>query len=100
MPIRLGLQRVAIQRIPVIRPRPPLCTAVVRRFSNAVSLEPQPERVVLAGFAHKGPERKGRSMLTLAEESLDELDQLAVSAGAEVQARVLQSRETADAATL
>ncbi len=35
-----------------------------------------------------------------AEESLDELVQLAVSAGAEVQARVLQSRETTDAATL
>ena len=37
---------------------------------------------------------------TLAEESMDELVQLAVSAGAEVQARLLQSRETADAATL
>jgi GTP-binding protein HflX len=56
--------------------------------------------VVLAGFTHKGPERKGRSTLSLAEESLDELVQLAVSAGAEVQARLLQSRETPDAATL
>jgi GTP-binding protein HflX len=39
-------------------------------------------------------------MLTLADESLDELVQLAVSAGADVQARLLQSREAADAATL
>ena len=39
-------------------------------------------------------------MQTLADESLDELVQLAVSAGAEVQARLLQSREAADAATL
>ena len=39
-------------------------------------------------------------MRTLAGESMDELVQLALSAGAEVQARLLQSRETADAATL
>lgn len=39
-------------------------------------------------------------MRTSASESLDELAQLAVSAGAEVRAQLLQSRETADAATL
>jgi len=39
-------------------------------------------------------------VLTQAEESLDELVQLAVSAGADVQGRLLQSRETATAATL
>ena len=55
---------------------------------------------MLAGFTHKGPERKGRSILTEAEESLDELVQLAVSAGAEVQGRLLQSRDSAVAATL
>ncbi|HEY3841297.1 MAG TPA: GTPase HflX [Bryobacteraceae bacterium] len=55
---------------------------------------------MLAGYAQKGPERGGRSALTEAEESLDELVQLAVSAGADVQARVLQSRDTAVAATL
>lgn len=37
---------------------------------------------------------------TLAGDSLDELAQLAISAGAEVVARVVQSREAADAATL
>ncbi len=36
----------------------------------------------------------------LADESMDELVQLAQSAGADVQGRLLQSRETADAATL
>ncbi len=56
--------------------------------------------MILAGFTHKGPERKGRSTHTLADESLDELLQLALSAGADVQARMLQSRETADSATL
>jgi GTPase len=39
-------------------------------------------------------------VLTAAEESLQELEQLAVSAGAQVQARMLQVREEADAATL
>jgi GTPase len=73
---------------------------VVRRFKSAVSLAQQPERVVLAGFTHKGPERRGRSTPAVSDESLDELVQLAVSAGAEVQARMTQSREAADAATL
>src|SRR3954451_17538329 len=89
-----------MQRTLVTIPRSLLCTAAVRRFRNSVSLEPQPERVVLAGFTQKGPERQGRSVLTQAEESLDELVQLAVSAGADVQGRLLQSRETATAATL
>lgn len=39
-------------------------------------------------------------MHSLADESMDELVQLAISAGAQVQARMLQSRGTADAATL
>jgi len=39
-------------------------------------------------------------VLTQAEESLDELVQLAVSAGADVQGRLLQSRDAATAATL
>jgi GTP-binding protein HflX len=97
---RLVPQQVATQHTPVITPRFLLRTLAVRRSNSSVSLEQLPERVVLAGFTHKGPERKGRSSLSLAEESLDELVQLAVSAGADVQARLLQSRETADAATL
>jgi GTP-binding protein HflX len=56
--------------------------------------------VVLAGFAQKGRERRGSTVSTAPEESLDELTQLAVSAGGDVQACLLQSREAADAATL
>jgi GTP-binding protein HflX len=55
---------------------------------------------VLVGYVQKGPERRGISALTEAEESLRELLQLAVSAGAEVQAHLLQSRDSAVAATL
>lgn len=63
-------------------------------------MEQQPERVVLAGFTQKGPERNRSSTSTPAEESLNELGQLAISAGAQVHGRLLQSREAADAATL
>ena len=55
---------------------------------------------MLAGFTHKSLERQGRVALIQAEESLDELVDLAISAGAEPQARILQSRESAEAATL
>jgi GTP-binding protein HflX len=99
-PTRLDPQRADMQHTRVTTPRPLLCTEAVRRSKGAVSLEQQPERVVLAGFTQKGPERRGRSVLTEAEESLDELVQLAVSAGAQVQARLLQSRDSAVAATL
>ena len=56
--------------------------------------------MILAGFSQKSSGRKSSLAHTLAGESLDELAQLAVSAGADVQARVVQSKETADAATL
>ena len=55
---------------------------------------------MLAGFAHKGSERRRGGVLVRAEESLDELSQLAASAGAQVEARILQAREAAEAATL
>jgi GTP-binding protein HflX len=65
----------------------------------------KPERAVLAGLeitgrrsrtAPSGPELLDYTL----EESLEELQALAESAGAEVAARVLQSRPSADAATL
>ncbi len=56
--------------------------------------------MILAGFTYKGSERRGRSVSTSAQDSLDELVQLALSAGAQVQARMIQSREAAEAATL
>ena len=43
-------------------PRRLLRTAAVRRFNSSVSLEPQPERVVLAGFTHEEPGAQGRSV--------------------------------------
>ena len=47
-----------------------------------------------------GVDRKGRGARpALAEESLDELAELAASAGANVAARVLQSRDAPEAAT-
>src|SRR5689334_5772077 len=93
-------RQAAIQHTQAIVLRHLLCIAAVRRLKNSVDLQQEPERVVLAGFLHKSSERRGRSALTEAEESLDELVQLAQSAGADVQGRVLQSRETAEAATL
>src|ERR1700680_4985763 len=54
------------------------------------------ERAILAGF-----ELKGRQPSSLdSEESLDELAELAASAGAIVAGRMIQSRERVDAATL
>jgi GTP-binding protein HflX len=54
---------------------------------------------VLAGFTRKGSERKGRVASADTDESLDELAQLAISAGADVQGRVVQTAD-ANAATL
>jgi len=55
--------------------------------------------VVLAGFTHKSSERRGRGVPTDSEESLEELAQLALSAGATVEGTLVQTRD-ADAATL
>ena len=55
--------------------------------------------MVLAGFTHKSSERRGRGVPTDSEESLEELAQLALSAGATVEGTLVQTRD-ADAATL
>src|SRR5207302_2960732 len=64
-----------------------------------------PERAILVGVEWKGrraPRTSGASSHTVKdiEESLNELAELALTAGAQVVERVSQSRETAEAATL
>lgn len=60
-----------------------------------------PERAILVGVDLRGrPATRGGSVSFSAEESLQELTELAESAGATVVERVLQSRPVAEAATL
>src|SRR5258708_771466 len=99
MDIRLALRREVMEHTPDTASRYPPHT-VARRRRNSVSLEQQPERVVLVGFSRKSLEHKSKATRVSADEALEELVELAVSAGADVQARIVQSRDVIDAATL
>jgi GTP-binding protein HflX len=58
------------------------------------------DRVVLVGVSLKKNARRGKSVGLLADDSLDELDELARSAGATIVGSLLQVRDSIDPATL
>jgi GTP-binding protein HflX len=63
-------------------------------------VKPDRERAILVGLELKGRGEHGRSSAAAIEESLEELAELASTAGAEVIGRMVQSRAAAEAATL
>ena len=58
------------------------------------------ERAILVGLEWKGRSGAGRTSLHAAEESLEELAELATSAGADIADTMLQARQAPEAATL
>ena len=74
-------------------------TPTRRRLRTSQPNTPRRERAILVGLEWKTRGRSAR-LSTVSEESLDELAELAASAGAEIADRIVQARPAPEAATL